>query len=834
MKKIRKMKKYLAILLVVIVSMGNSSMVSKAEEFEPKVLTPVIKLAENLDIIKAKAGETITLLIPVQATNYRAREPVMSTKTLPEELKVTSKFELYKSDNADVNNLTSTKNIEIYGTYYVKFDVKVSDTAKLGDYTFSLSFATTDNYGDYCEVDLKGKITIRVTETKAPASISISDASTDSDLTSGTNFNVRLTLKNNGEINASKVKVSLSGFTDDGIQPNYTSNSFDAGSIAGDGTSVVNIPLTVSSTATSGKKAIVATMTYKDSDGNKVTDESTFYLKVIKSTVNTPGVVVDNASYPDKLKAGTEFNLVLSLKNKGAAKAKTVKVMITEGFSTEGFIPNYTSEQISAGSISANGKTSVKVPMIVSKTATVGVKTLALKIIYTDSSGNEYTETSNIYLEVSAADGVSVEGKPNLVISSVTQSPSSPNAGGNVSVTFTIENKSNVDIKEMKISATNLTNANFSPLESEPYIYIESLKAGKKKQLTMRFSVSETVTEGLNEVDISLAYKDTKGQEYTDTAKIYVIDVVNELGSTKQSKPKLIISDFSTGEEDLRAGSVFTFKFDINNTHSSLSANNIKVTISSAENVFSIINGSNSFYIESIKPGETLEKEVQLKIKSDSVTKAYPIDIKFEYDYEGLEKVTTENGVSDSVEVTETLNLPVVENARPVVNNIVVGDYDVPTVNMPTVLSFEFYNMGRSTLNNVMARIEGDFAASSNMVYIGNVEAGSSDMQQFDVTPTIEGQSSGTLIISYEDSNGDTIDVEFPFEAFVQGEVPIDDSFPGDMTDTIVPEAKQPIVKTWIFVLIQAAILGLGIPLSRKAVLGLYKRKLRKKEEEEF
>lgn len=46
------------------------------------------------------------------------------------------------------------------------------------------------------------------------------------------------------------------------------------------------------------------------------------------------------------------------------------------------------------------------------------------------------------------------------------------------------------------------------------------------------------------------------------------------------------------------------------------------------------------------------------------------------------------------------------ENARPVVDNIAVGSWDAPVVNQPTALTFEFYNMGKSTLNNVHATVE--------------------------------------------------------------------------------------------------------------------------------
>ena len=76
----------------------------------------------------------------------------------------------------------------------------------------------------------------------------------------------------------------------------------------------------------------------------------------------------------------------------------------------------------------------------------------------------------------------------------------------------------------------------------------------------------------------------------------------------------------------------------------------------------------------------------------------------------------------------ETITLQAVENSRAVVNNVFVGAYDMPTINQPAALTFEFYNMGKSPLNNVYATVEGDYTlGTGNMYFMGNFEAGASD-----------------------------------------------------------------------------------------------------------
>ena len=49
--------------------------------------------------------------------------------------------------------------------------------------------------------------------------------------------------------------------------------------------------------------------------------------------------------------------------------------------------------------------------------------------------------------------------------------------------------------------------------------------------------------------------------------------------------------------------------------------------------VFSATTGSNSFYIDAIDPGSTVEKTINLKVKSDTATGAYDLTIKVSYEY---------------------------------------------------------------------------------------------------------------------------------------------------------------------------------------------------------
>ncbi|GAA4655077.1 hypothetical protein GCM10023142_22150 [Anaerocolumna aminovalerica] len=825
MKKARKILMLIVIFALIISNLSGTSLSVKAA-------TTSLSFSGEVKDIVGIPGKTVHVKLPVRAIGGYISEPRISvnTKDAPFSAEnITLSAEGYSTSNPPQGIYAATT--------YIEFDLKVKETAKIGTYPLKIDV----KFMDYSDEEEKMKeITLQVpsldvviSEEKEPIQLTVDNVVFDNAII-GNDTELSFVIKNEGEVTALNTRFSVEGYEAAGISPKYSKLNQEAGyngKLSAGESYQVKLPVRILSTATAGSKTLTINMTSKDIDGAEAPKvENKIYINIDENS-NAPKIEIDSTKHAGELKAGSTFNLVTTLRNTGASEAKDIEVEI-EGLGVESFLPNYTTKTVKIGNLKQNKKIDAKVPLIVSKEAKGGLKTVTVKISYKDNKGNSYTATNVLYLEVTAADGVSSEGKPNIVISNVTQSPNSPNAGGRVDITFDLINKSKIDIHEIKIVATNLSNTNFSPVNSDPYQYLEKLEGGKKARITMPLLVSNEAAEGVHTLEIKCEYKDNSGTPQSDPATIYVLDVQNNGAA---SKPKLIISNFTTDIEELRAGSTFNFLFDIYNTHSNVDAKNIKVTVSQAENVFSVTKGSNTFYIDRISAGETKQNSIELKVKSDAVTKAYPLEIKFEYEYAGAEANPTTGEIGEKV--TETINLQAVENSRPVVNNIYVGSWGTPTVNQPTAVTFEFYNMGKSTLNNVYATVEGDYTLTTgNMYYIGNVQSGASEYVEMEIIPTLEGTAKGNLVISFEDSNGEEVKVTKEFESVVQGEfVP---EFPGgEGTGGEFPmenPVKEPILPIWLFVIIQAAVLVVVIPVTRKIVLSLHLRKLRKKEDLEL
>lgn len=546
--------------------------------------------------------------------------------------------------------------------------------------------------------------------------------------------------------------------------------------------------------------------------------------------------------------AGETITLDFMIENEGELRALDTYVEANYSAYDKILIPQYTPLKRKVGSMKFGYPEAVTLTYKVAEDAPTEVLKLPININYKLENGTEGLETVYIYIYVTGKEITPTptptpqpEQKALLLLNSVKQSPNKPKAGEKITVSFYLENAGTLPVKNVKVLPTGLSTSGFEPVTSEPYQFIEKIAAGKKQKVELTLKVGKEIPEGLNTLSVLYSY-DVESAQGTvtenETVTLYILDVQNPDELTI-SRPKLMVSNFYTDVEEVKAGGVFDFTFEILNTNDSIDAENIKVTVSGASNVFSVTAGGNSFFVNEIKAQETTPITINLKASAAATTGAYPIQIKMEYEYEGM--VTTATYSGEVVE--EEILLQVKENLRPSVENVYVGSWDTPVVNQPTVMNFEFYNMGKSTLNNTYVTIEGDFMLSngSNSYYIGNIAAGMPEYIEFDVVPLVEGDAAGKMIIHMEDSNGDEVTMEKEFTAFVMGEMAWEDPGMMDpgymdpgMMDPSMPVdgdvAEKPIVPLWLFLCIQGAILIIVIPTVRAIRLVAYRSKIKRED----
>jgi hypothetical protein len=785
-----------------------------------KAATEPIYITDNKDLI-VTPGQTTHISLPVQAK---------SSGLYINDISVTASKEdndLFDFTKPELTYKGSKQPIMLYESPVdLGFDVTVDDSAIIKSYpiTITINYTDLNNQGTTADPIILTSY-LKVQSEKAPAQMTVSNVSLDSTV-AGSSSNLNFTVMNEGEITAKSVTMTLDlGTVMDG---DYRVKNIKLGDMKPGDIQNISLPVTILTTASAGKNLLIANFSYKNVVGASQNTSYKFYVNLISNS-SGPNLIVTNMTYGGSLKPGDDFNLTVDIKNTGLTTASNIVAKVNASSITQdGIIKDYYTTGIKASNLSKAKSSTIKIPLTVSKYATGGMKSVIVDITYTDSTGTKYTVSETAYVDVAAA---TTAGAPNIVISNVAQSPSQPQAGDNMTVSFTVENKSKVDATELKIYPDGLTGNTFIPLNSDPYTYIEKLAGGQKKKITIPLSISTDIPEGLNNLTIKYSYTGNEGASVV----IPIHDIQNSIGSS--SIPKLIVSKYTTDVDQLKAGSIFKLSYDIYNTNASVAAKNITVTLTQADNIFTVNQGSNSFFINKMKPGESVTNEVEMKVKSDATTKAYPITLTIEYEYDGEEpnKETGEVGLKR----TETLNLNAEENARPVADSIQVSSWEGGvTVGNAATLSFNFYNMGKAVLNNVMATVEGDgFTATGGMLFIGNVEPGSSAYEEIEVIPNSEGSVSGTLKLSYENSNGETVEFIKEFQADVMPAAIVDPGMPGDAGEVINPDAtvaKKAILPIWAFILILIAVFAIFVPVTRKIVLSVYKAKMRRKEQEQY
>jgi hypothetical protein len=181
--------------------------------------------------------------------------------------------------------------------------------------------------------------------------------------------------------------------------------------------------------------------------------------------------------------------------------------------------------------------------------------------------------------------------------------------------------------------------------------------------------------------------------------------------------------------------------------------------------MFTPVDMASSFFIERIGRQETVNKVIKIKTKPDAQVKGYGLTITFEYeDGKGNAYDIQENPFKEEELITISVSQPI---------RLETGDVEVPGdayVGSQANISCEFYNLGKSTMYNMIVKVEGDFDAGGTSYFVGNMEAGRNDYYDASITPTQAGETIGKILFTFEDPSGNKTVEEKEFTIYVQGE----------------------------------------------------------------
>lgn len=553
---------------------------------------------------------------------------------------------------------------------------------------------------------------------------------------------------------------------------------------------------------------------YTTASGTTFTDETNnVYTVKVKSAQMEPNVnVVDYKMPVQRIAANATQKLTLTLENSGTIAANDIRIKLT-GFEKDKLRLSADVDTKRVDSLAGKQSTSVSYNIAAAPGAKTESNELTAEISYIDDGGNVYKTTSKVYVQVEGTDVSSID----LVVSNLKYAER-VKSKGSYSINFDLKNQGKTEARMVEVSI-EYPNTTLTP-KTTPKKIVRTFAPGQVQHFSFELAVKEEAQTGFADVYVNVKYN-VEGGKDADALTLREFAGVFVEGSQGLGRPKVIIENYNFGGTTVLSGQEFDLYLDLFNTSSEEAIKNIKVSLKADDGVFSPVDMSSSFFIERIEAQGRETKVIRMKTKNDAQVKGYNILVTFQYeDSKGNAYDAQKNPFKEEESITIPVNQPVrIETGEPSFSPEIY-------LNQPTPVSLEFFNMGRSTVYNLMVKAEGDFQIQGSNYFVGNFEPGRSDFFETQVMPTVEGTAQGKIIFIYEDANGVPGQFEKPFSMNVMS-MPVDPGTdpngenPGNPVDPNLPTGPMA----------NAKLIIIGILAGISAIFGgviLWKRKLEK------
>lgn len=476
---------------------------------------------------------------------------------------------------------------------------------------------------------------------------------------------------------------------------------------------------------------------YSLSGKDEKTEDYTVNIRV-QNSKKPAKLVLSAIGYGDTpLTAGEKRTISLILRNNGNLDARDVKISL-KGLKTDGFTLHNSPDVKQVQDIPGNKVMQIDYVLIPSIAMATGNHDLQLKVDYKDGKQNSFTDEFSFFLPVKGLDTTMSD----IIIENIEMPKEEIKSEESFFIAFDIVNKSDIEADEVKVSLTTDKEIICKSLNIKKLGKL--VKDDKKRVEFELYATSEAVTKNYP-IQINVDYENGVGEKKTKNTISQYVGVYVDRGSGKGT-PRIIVDRYNIEPYTIQAGDIFQLTMSLLNTSSYATVSNIKVSLVSDDGVFSPVNSSNTIYIESIGPKESMQKVFTLTPKRDAEHKTYGISVNIDYEDEKGTQLSSKDMIS----------VPVIQQAK-----LVLGDVMIPPeayVGQTFPASVEFYNMGKTTLYNLMIKTEGNFTTQNSNYYVGNFESGKTDSYEVGITPEEEGAINGKIIFSYENAVGEAFE----------------------------------------------------------------------------
>ena len=452
-------------------------------------------------------------------------------------------------------------------------------------------------------------------------------------------------------------------------------------------------------------------------------------------------------------------------------------------------------------------------------------KQLAFTIYY-EGNGGDYQDGNTVpvrecvpYTEPTPAPEPTPETipEPRAVFNSDGTSTSIA-AGETKTITVYIQNAGTTAMRDPIL--TLKSSGSLLIMGSQDYM-LDDIRAGRDTAVTVTVKAPDKIESQMQTIDATLSFYYDNGTQLTGGSASGSVNVLSTV--TKDTKdeetiasptPIVILSKYNYGGSSVAAGSSTNLSFSFTNTSKTIKIENVMVTVTGGQDL--MLNGStNTFYFESVAASGS--KTVTVPMKAAQLISASAQDVKIDVTYEYVDQNARKSG-----NATLSLSVPLYQPDRFELSEPKTSYTGY--VGEETSLTIDYVNKGKSAINNVEATISGDIDSPTPYQRVGTIDGGKNGTIAFAVTPQLEGENQVKIVITYEDSNGNT--KERVFEATVEA-MAYEPTDPGmDDPGMIDPEPAHTFPWKYVIIAVVAALIVLLI------VLRIRKKKAKQKAEQ--
>lgn len=354
---------------------------------------------------------------------------------------------------------------------------------------------------------------------------------------------------------------------------------------------------------------------------------------------------------------------------------------------------------------------------------------------------------------------------------------------------------------------------------SQDYM-LDDIRAGRDTAVNVTVKALDKVESQMQTIDASLSFYYDDGTQLTNGSASGSVNVLSAVSNDGQNEdiasptPIVILSKYNYGGSSVAAGSGTNLSFSFTNTSKKLAIENVMVTVTGGSDL--MLNGStNTFYFDSVAAGGS--KSVTVPMKAAQLISASAQNVQIVVTYEYVDQNARKSGSA-----TLSLSVPLYQPDRFELSEPKTSYTGY--VGEETSLTIDYVNKGKSAISNVDATISGDIDSPTPYQRVGTIDGGKNGTIAFAVTPQLEGENQVKIVITYEDSNGNT--KERVFEATVEA-MAYEPADPGmDDPGMIDPEPASTFPWKYVIIAVVAALIVLLI------VLRIRKKKAKKKAEQ--